>query len=66
MRSVLLSDYTPPKRFVLWLGEEVEGMTPDQRDLCDSWLKSHAGKKESFNVSVATGIALYGLTYPPK
>lgn len=63
MRSVPLSRYHPPERFVLWLGEEVEGMTFDQRNLCDVLVEiPMKGKKESFNVSVATGIALYGLT----
>lgn len=63
MRSQPLASYTPPKKIVLWLGEEVEGMTPDQRALCDVLVEIPMhGKKESFNVSVACGIALYGLT----
>ena len=67
LRSVPLSSYSPPEKIVLWLGEEVEGMTPDQRNLCDVLVEiPMQGQKESFNVSVATGIALYGLVYPPK
>lgn len=67
MRSVPLASYIPPKRLVLWLGEEVEGMTAAQRDTCDVLVEIPMhGKKESFNVSVAAGIALYGLCYPPK
>jgi tRNA G18 (ribose-2'-O)-methylase SpoU len=67
LRSVQLNEYVPPERFVLWLGEEVEGMRPSERDLCDVLVEIPMhGKKESFNVSVATGIALYGLSYPPK
>jgi 23S rRNA (guanosine2251-2'-O)-methyltransferase len=67
MRSVMLNTYTPPEKFALWLGEEVEGMTSAQRDLCDILVEIPMhGQKESFNVSVATGIALYGLSYPPK
>ncbi|MDN5274599.1 MAG: hypothetical protein JWP06_500 [Candidatus Saccharibacteria bacterium] len=63
MRSVPLSTYTPPEKIVLWLGEEVEGMTTAQRDLCDVLVEiPMQGQKESFNVSVACGIALYGLT----
>ena len=67
MRSVSLAEYRPPARFALWLGEEVEGMKPEERALCDTLVEiPMQGKKESFNVSVATGIALYGLSYPPK
>ena len=63
MRSITLGDYTPPNKFALLLGEEVEGIAPDQRDLCDILVEIPMhGEKESFNVSVATGIALYGLT----
>ena len=62
-RSVLLSAYTPPKKIALLLGEEVEGITHDLRDKCDVLLEIPMfGEKESFNVSVATGIALYALT----
>jgi 23S rRNA (guanosine2251-2'-O)-methyltransferase len=67
MRSVPLSSYTPSEKIALWLGEEVEGMTPEQRSICDVLVEiPMRGKKESFNVSVAAGIALYGLSYPPK
>lgn len=62
-RSIMLPDYTPPAKIALLLGEEVEGITGDMRDLCDDLIEiPMAGKKESFNVSVATGIALYALT----
>jgi len=62
-RSVLLPEYTPPAKIALLLGEEVEGLTPDLRAICDDLIEiPMKGKKESFNVSVATGIALYGLT----
>lgn len=62
-RSVMLPDYHPPKKIVLLLGEEVEGITLDMRQLCDDLIEiPMVGKKESFNVSVATGIALYALT----
>jgi tRNA G18 (ribose-2'-O)-methylase SpoU len=63
MRSVPLSAYAPPGKLVLWLGEEVEGMTGQEREACDVLVEIPMhGKKESFNVSVACGIALYGLT----
>ena len=62
-RSVMLPNYQPPEKIVLLLGEEVEGITSDMRELCDDLVEiPMIGKKESFNVSVATGIALYHLT----
>jgi 23S rRNA (guanosine2251-2'-O)-methyltransferase len=62
-RSKLLPDYTPPQKIVLLLGEEVHGITDDMRQLCDDLIEiPMVGKKESFNVSVATGIALYALS----
>lgn len=62
-RSVMLSDYTTSEKLVLLLGEEVEGITDDMRDQCDDLIEiPMKGKKESFNVSIAAGIALYQLT----
>jgi tRNA G18 (ribose-2'-O)-methylase SpoU len=62
-RSIMLRDYHPPEKIALLLGEEVEGITDDLRNLCDDLLEiPMVGKKESFNVSVAAGIALYALT----
>lgn len=62
-RSILLPDYQRPKKLALLLGEEVNGITQDLLDQCDDLVEiPMKGKKESFNVSVATGIALYGLT----
>ncbi|MCA9334928.1 TrmH family RNA methyltransferase [Candidatus Saccharibacteria bacterium] len=64
-RSIVLSDYVVPNKVALLLGEEVEGLTPELRSMCDDLIEIPMnGKKESFNVSVATGIALYGLSYP--
>jgi 23S rRNA (guanosine2251-2'-O)-methyltransferase len=61
--SVMLPDYHPADKIALLLGEEVNGITSDFRELCDDLIEiPMVGKKESFNVSVATGIALYGLT----
>ena len=66
-RSIMLPRYTAPNKLVLLLGEEVEGITSDLRSECDVLLEiPMQGAKESFNVSVAAGIALYGLSYPPK
>ncbi len=62
-RSTILPNYNAPKKVVLLLGEEVEGITNDLRDQCDDLIEiPMQGKKESFNVSVAAGIALYALT----
>ena len=49
-------------RIVLILGEEVEGISPDLYEFIDVFVEiPMMGKKESFNVSVAAGIALYGI-----
>ena len=62
-RAIKLSDYKPSSKVALLLGEEVHGITPELRDLCDELIEIPMyGKKESFNVAVATGIALYHLT----
>lgn len=64
-RSIILSDYTPPQKIALLLGEEVHGITDDLLNSCNQLIEIPMyGKKESFNVSVAAGIALYGLTHP--
>lgn len=62
-RSVMLNNYKVPEKVVLLLGEEVHGITNDMIDQCDDLIEiPMVGQKESFNVSVATGIALYALT----
>ena len=62
-RSILLQNYIAPKKIALLLGEEVKGITNDLRDQCDDLVEiPMVGRKESFNVSVAAGIALYGLS----
>ncbi len=64
-RSIMLPDYHTPEKVALLLGEEVEGLTIELRDACDDLIEIPMhGQKESFNVSVATGIALYELTLP--
>lgn len=61
-RSIMLKDFNPSKKIALILGEEVYGIPNEILDKCDSLIEIPMfGKKESFNVSVATGIALYGL-----
>lgn len=60
--SIHLGDFELSSPISLLLGREVEGIDAEIIKLC-----SHAveipmvGQKESFNVSVATGIALYAL-----
>jgi 23S rRNA (guanosine2251-2'-O)-methyltransferase len=61
--SIALASYKPSEKIALLLGEEVEGITPELLTQCEDIIEiPMVGKKESFNVSVATGIALYALT----
>ena len=63
--SMALDTFRPPDRFALLLGEEVYGIEPDILARCDHIVEiPMRGAKESFNVSVAAGIALYGLCFP--
>ena len=62
--SVMLNDFTAPEKFALLLGEEVHGTPPELLKRCDAVVEIPMfGYKESFNVSVACGIALYGLLF---
>lgn len=65
-RKLVLSSTTGQElatdRVVLVLGEEVNGIPAEVRTQMDYFLEiPMVGQKESFNVSVATGIALWGL-----
>jgi len=61
--SIMLSKYTTPEKVALLLGEEVHGITDELIAQCDDIIEiPMVGQKESFNVSVAAGIALYALT----
>lgn len=61
--STNLRDYTPPEKIALLLGEEVHGIEQDHLAKCEDIVEiPMSGRKESFNVSVACGIALYQLT----
>ena len=61
-RSISLKHYTAPEKLVLLIGEEVHGIEAQYLALCDDIIEiPMVGKKESFNVSVATGIALFHL-----
>jgi len=62
-RSINLADYAAPAKVALLIGEEVHGITDELLEQCEDILEiPMVGKKESFNVSVATGIALYALS----
>jgi 23S rRNA (guanosine2251-2'-O)-methyltransferase len=66
-QSVLLPHFTPQQKIALLLGEEVHGIPSDLLAQCDATVEiPMLGKKESFNVSVATGIALYGILNAQK
>lgn len=62
-RSIMLPDYKVPDKVALFLGNEIDGIYPEYRNQCDAIIEiPMRGGKESFNVSVATGIALYHLS----
>jgi len=62
-RAHILPEYTPPAKVALLLGEEVDGLTQQLLSECDELIEiPMKGRKESFNVSVAAGIALYALS----
>ena len=67
LKDARLHNLNDPKlklsdKAVLLLGEEVHGIPAELLPLIDLFLEiPMKGKKESFNVSVATGIALYEL-----
>jgi len=51
-----------PEKLALVLGNEVLGVSPELRALCDRCVEIPMhGTKQSLNVSVAAGIALYAL-----
>jgi tRNA G18 (ribose-2'-O)-methylase SpoU len=57
-------DYKPEpgQKLAVVLGNEVDGISPEDMALCDTTLQiPMRGKKESLNVSVACGVALYAL-----
>ncbi|MDO4870837.1 MAG: TrmH family RNA methyltransferase [Candidatus Saccharibacteria bacterium] len=62
-QSINLKDFHLTNKALVILGEEVHGITSELISKADTILEiSMAGQKESFNVSVATGICLYQLT----
>lgn len=63
-KSTLLNQFKPPQKIALLLGEEVNGIEAGLLSQCDHTVEiPMRGQKESFNVSVAAGIALYKLLF---
>lgn len=61
--SLPIRTYHASTKIALLLGEEVAGIEASLLALCDETIEiPMVGRKESFNVSVAAGIALYQLT----
>lgn len=62
-QSINLLEYVPGSdKIVLVVGNEVEGVTPELLALCDTHLEiPMRGQKGSLNVSIAAGVAMYGL-----
>ncbi|HEX3082269.1 MAG TPA: TrmH family RNA methyltransferase [Candidatus Saccharimonadia bacterium] len=63
-RALNLYDYVPAGPLALVLGNEVEGVPPDEQALAETIIEiPMLGAKESLNVSVAGAIALYQLRF---
>ncbi len=62
-RSVNIQTVKTDKPMVLILGNEVEGLEKDVLDMCDQIVMiTMPGAKQSLNVSVAAGIAMFALS----
>ena len=60
--AVDLRSFAPSPRIALVVGNEIRGLTPALRKRLDAVVKiPMSGVKESFNVAVACGIALYAI-----
>ena len=60
--STPIDQHSSPHKVALLLGEEIDGISSELVRQCDELIEIPMyGKKESFNVSVAAGIALYQL-----
>lgn len=61
-KSIALAKYRPKKNIVLIIGNEVSGIPPRILQQCDRIIEiPMRGKKESLNVAVAFGIAVYAM-----
>ena len=59
-KSVDYKKYKPTKKFAIILGNEVDGINEKVLGMCDAIIEiGMKGEKESLNVSVATGVALF-------
>jgi tRNA G18 (ribose-2'-O)-methylase SpoU len=62
-RATPLAAYAVTRPWALVVGNEVTGVDPETLALCDDIVEiPMAGRKESLNVAVAAGVALYALT----
>jgi 23S rRNA (guanosine2251-2'-O)-methyltransferase len=62
--SILLPNFAPPTKLALIVGREVEGIEHEVLKMSDLAVEiPMQGQKESLNVSVAAGIALYHCRY---
>ncbi|MCL9972006.1 MAG: TrmH family RNA methyltransferase [Candidatus Pacebacteria bacterium] len=62
-RATNITEYTAPKSWALIVGNEVGGVDQETLALCDDMVEIPMyGTKESLNVAVALGVALYALT----
>jgi 23S rRNA (guanosine2251-2'-O)-methyltransferase len=62
--SQSINTYNPPAKICLVVGREVEGIEESVLKICDMSLEIPMyGQKESYNVSVATAMALYRLRF---
>jgi tRNA G18 (ribose-2'-O)-methylase SpoU len=62
--AVELADFSPSDKVCLVVGHELSGVTEETLAECDAVIKiPMLGKKESLNVAVAAGIALYALRH---
>jgi len=62
-KSILLSEFSPLFPLCLILGSEIAGVRDDLLAVSDVVVElPMVGEKESYNVAVAAGIALYGIT----
>lgn len=61
-KSIDIKDCQAGEKFALVVGNEVDGVSPEALELSDQIVEIPMhGKKESLNVSVSCGIALYAL-----
>lgn len=62
-RSVRLRDSKPKDKFALIVGSEISGISKEVLEMSDTIVEiPMQGSKESLNVSVATGVALFVLS----